>query len=70
VRRRPRHLYDPHWTLHAAPAQGYGRPGRGVAEPRARRKPQTGRDRRPKPRLSSSRRREGTRHHGGAADQR
>ena len=48
------HLYDPHWTLHAAAEQGYEGPG--VAWPApyraGRRRPQTGRTEAPKPRLS------------------
>jgi anthraniloyl-CoA monooxygenase len=48
------HLYDPHWTLHAAAEQGYEGPG--VAWPRpyraGSRRPQTGRVDAPKPRLS------------------
>ncbi|MFP3987373.1 bifunctional salicylyl-CoA 5-hydroxylase/oxidoreductase [Streptomyces sp. E11-3] len=46
------HLYDPHWTLHAAAEQGYT----GVDWPRpyqaGRRPPQTGRTDAPKPRLT------------------
>lgn len=48
------HLYDPHWTLHAAAEQGYEGPG--VAWPKpyraGSRRPQTGRTDAPKPRLS------------------
>ncbi|WP_234390407.1 bifunctional salicylyl-CoA 5-hydroxylase/oxidoreductase [Streptomyces sp. MMG1533] len=48
------HLYDPHWTLHAAAEQGYDGPG--VAWPTSyragSRRPQTGRTDAPKPRLS------------------
>ncbi|WP_079057823.1 bifunctional salicylyl-CoA 5-hydroxylase/oxidoreductase [Streptomyces cellostaticus] len=48
------HLYDPHWTLHAAAEQGYEGPG--VAWPvpyrAGSRRPQTGRTDAPKPRLS------------------
>ncbi|GAA2575924.1 bifunctional salicylyl-CoA 5-hydroxylase/oxidoreductase [Streptomyces roseoviolaceus] len=48
------HLYDPHWTLHAAAEQGYTGPG--VAWPApyraGSRRPQTGRTDAPKPRLS------------------
>jgi anthraniloyl-CoA monooxygenase len=48
------HLYDPHWTLHAAAEQGYDGPG--VAWPTpyraGSRRPQTGRTDAPKPRLS------------------
>ncbi|WP_329363343.1 bifunctional salicylyl-CoA 5-hydroxylase/oxidoreductase [Streptomyces sp. NBC_01483] len=48
------HLYDPHWTLHAAAEQGYE--GSGVAWPgpyrAGSRRPQTGRVDAPKPRLS------------------
>ncbi|MER6735164.1 bifunctional salicylyl-CoA 5-hydroxylase/oxidoreductase [Streptomyces puniciscabiei] len=50
------HLYDPHWTLHAAAEQGYEGPG--VAWPApyraGSRRPQTGRTDAPKPRLSLS----------------
>ncbi|MFH8774723.1 bifunctional salicylyl-CoA 5-hydroxylase/oxidoreductase [Streptomyces sp. NPDC017958] len=50
------HLYDPHWTLHAAAEQGYDGPG--VAWPApyraGSRRPQTGRTDAPKPRLSLS----------------
>ncbi|WP_078916420.1 bifunctional salicylyl-CoA 5-hydroxylase/oxidoreductase [Streptomyces viridochromogenes] len=48
------HLYDPHWTLHAAAEQGYEGPG--VAWPTpyraGSRRPQTGRTDAPKPRLT------------------
>ncbi|MFF0788907.1 bifunctional salicylyl-CoA 5-hydroxylase/oxidoreductase [Streptomyces spiralis] len=48
------HLYDPHWTLHAAAEQGYQGPG--VAWPApyraGSRRPQTGRADAPKPRLT------------------
>jgi anthraniloyl-CoA monooxygenase len=48
------HLYDPHWTLHAAAEQGYDGPG--VAWPApyraGSRRPQTGRTDAPKPRLT------------------
>ncbi|MEV6022042.1 bifunctional salicylyl-CoA 5-hydroxylase/oxidoreductase [Streptomyces sp. NPDC052036] len=48
------HLYDPHWTLHAAAEQGYSGPG--VAWPTpyraGSRRPQTGRTDAPKPRLA------------------
>ncbi|WP_327578722.1 bifunctional salicylyl-CoA 5-hydroxylase/oxidoreductase [Streptomyces sp. NBC_00145] len=48
------HLYDPHWTLHAAAEQGYAGPG--VAWPKpyeaGSRPPQTGRSDAPKPRLT------------------
>ncbi|MFF4353961.1 bifunctional salicylyl-CoA 5-hydroxylase/oxidoreductase [Streptomyces sp. NPDC001530] len=48
------HLYDPHWTLHAAAEQGYEGPG--VAWPMpyraGSRRPQTGRTDAPKPRLT------------------
>ncbi|MFF5016184.1 bifunctional salicylyl-CoA 5-hydroxylase/oxidoreductase [Streptomyces sp. NPDC001165] len=51
------HLYDPHWTLHAAAEQGYEGPG--VAWPApyraGSRRPQTGRTDAPKPRLTLSR---------------
>ncbi|GAA1894746.1 bifunctional salicylyl-CoA 5-hydroxylase/oxidoreductase [Streptomyces durmitorensis] len=47
------HLYDPHWTLHAAAEQGYAGPG--VSWPQqygaGSRRPQTGRTDAPKPRL-------------------
>lgn len=48
------HLYDPHWTLHAAAEQGYD--GSGVVWPdpyrAGSRQPQTGRTDAPKPRLT------------------
>ncbi|MFD5491673.1 bifunctional salicylyl-CoA 5-hydroxylase/oxidoreductase [Streptomyces sp. NPDC127091] len=48
------HLYDPHWTLHAAAEQGYE--GEGVAWPApylaGRRPPRTGRTEAPRPRLT------------------
>ncbi|MDQ8703603.1 bifunctional salicylyl-CoA 5-hydroxylase/oxidoreductase [Streptomyces sp. LHD-70] len=48
------HLYDPHWTLHAAAEQGYTGPGvQWPAQYRAgSRRPQTGRTDGPKPRLT------------------
>ena len=52
------HLYDPHWTLHAAAEQGYA--GAGAAWPlpwqAGARRPQTGRAEEPKPRLDLIRR--------------
>nr|WP_234317011.1 bifunctional salicylyl-CoA 5-hydroxylase/oxidoreductase [Streptomyces sp. NRRL WC-3744] len=50
------HLYDPHWTLHAAAEQGYEGPGaRWPAPYRAgSRRPHTGRTDAPRPRLSLS----------------
>ncbi|MFD9907649.1 bifunctional salicylyl-CoA 5-hydroxylase/oxidoreductase [Streptomyces sp. NPDC059063] len=52
------HLYDPHWTLHAAAEQEYAGPG--IAWPvqyrAGSRRPQTGRMDAPKPRLSLGRR--------------
>ncbi len=47
------HLYDPHWTLHAAAEQGYAGPGAGWPPPfqAGSRRPQTGRTDGPKPRL-------------------
>ncbi|WP_327352697.1 bifunctional salicylyl-CoA 5-hydroxylase/oxidoreductase [Streptomyces sp. NBC_01304] len=47
------HLYDPHWTLHAAAEQGYSGPGASWPEPyrAGSRRPQTGRTDGPKPRL-------------------
>ncbi|MEW1928623.1 bifunctional salicylyl-CoA 5-hydroxylase/oxidoreductase [Streptomyces sp. NPDC088360] len=51
------HLYDPHWTLHAAAEQGYAGPG--VSWPSqyraGSRPPQTGRTDAPKPRLTLGR---------------
>ncbi|WP_250399133.1 bifunctional salicylyl-CoA 5-hydroxylase/oxidoreductase [Streptomyces cellostaticus] len=48
------HLYDPHWTLHAAAEQGYEGPGVVWPEPylAGSRRPRTGRTDAPKPRLS------------------
>lgn len=48
------HLYDPHWTLHAAAEQGYAGPGAVWPAPyrAGSRRPQTGRTDAPKPRLS------------------
>ncbi|MGP3982883.1 bifunctional salicylyl-CoA 5-hydroxylase/oxidoreductase [Streptomyces sp. KR80] len=48
------HLYDPHWTLHAAAEQGYSGPGAPWPLPYAAgsRKPPTGRTDAPKPRLT------------------
>jgi anthraniloyl-CoA monooxygenase len=48
------HLYDPHWTLHAAAEQGYEGPGAVWPAPyrAGSRRPQTGRTDAPKPRLS------------------
>nr|WP_307788183.1 bifunctional salicylyl-CoA 5-hydroxylase/oxidoreductase [Streptomyces actinomycinicus] len=48
------HLYDPHWTLHAAAEQGYEGPGAGWPAPyrAGSRRPQTGRTDAPRPRLS------------------
>ncbi|MFJ8629262.1 bifunctional salicylyl-CoA 5-hydroxylase/oxidoreductase [Streptomyces sp. NPDC093568] len=48
------HLYDPHWTLHAAAEQGYDGPGVGWPAPyrAGSRRPQTGRTDGPKPRLT------------------
>ncbi|GAA3056973.1 bifunctional salicylyl-CoA 5-hydroxylase/oxidoreductase [Streptomyces glomeratus] len=50
------HLYDPHWTLHAAAEQGYGGPGAVWPAPyrAGSRRPQTGRTDAPKPRLAFS----------------
>ncbi len=47
------HLYDPHWTLHAAAEQGYTGPGVEWPMPyrAGSRRPQTGRTDAPKPRL-------------------
>ncbi len=47
------HLYDPSWTLHAAVEQDYDGPGAPWPQPwrAGRRKPQTGRDDGPRPRL-------------------
>jgi anthraniloyl-CoA monooxygenase len=51
------HLYDPHWTLHAAAEQGYSGPGAVWPEPyqAGSRRPQTGRTDAPKPRLTLGR---------------
>ncbi|OIJ94355.1 oxidoreductase [Streptomyces sp. MUSC 14] len=51
------HLYDPHWTLHAAAEQGYEGPGVGWPAPyrAGSRRPQTGRTDAPKPRLTLGR---------------
>ncbi|MEU0411526.1 bifunctional salicylyl-CoA 5-hydroxylase/oxidoreductase [Streptomyces griseorubiginosus] len=48
------HLYDPHWTLHAAAEQGYEGPGAVWPDPyrAGSRRPQTGRTDAPKPRLN------------------
>jgi len=48
------HLYDPHWTLHAAAEQGYAGPGVSWPAPyrAGSRRPQTGRTDAPKPRLT------------------
>ncbi|WP_324785305.1 bifunctional salicylyl-CoA 5-hydroxylase/oxidoreductase [Streptomyces sp. H51] len=48
------HLYDPHWTLHAAAEQGYDGPGAAWPAPyrAGSRRPQTGRTDAPKPRLT------------------
>ncbi|WP_437095333.1 bifunctional salicylyl-CoA 5-hydroxylase/oxidoreductase [Streptomyces sp. enrichment culture] len=48
------HLYDPHWTLHAAAEQGYTGPGADWPAPyrAGSRPPQTGRTDAPRPRLS------------------
>jgi anthraniloyl-CoA monooxygenase len=48
------HLYDPHWTLHAAAEQGYTGPAAVWPAPyrAGSRRPQTGRTDAPKPRLS------------------
>jgi anthraniloyl-CoA monooxygenase len=59
------HLYDPHWTLHAAAEQGYTGPGATWPKPFAAgsRRPQTGRTDGPRPRLDLVRgERSGTRH--------
>ncbi|MEU3839678.1 bifunctional salicylyl-CoA 5-hydroxylase/oxidoreductase [Streptomyces sp. NPDC028635] len=50
------HLYDPHWTLHAAAEQGYTGPGAVWPAPyrAGSRRPQTGRTDAPKPRLALS----------------
>ncbi|MFE0104699.1 bifunctional salicylyl-CoA 5-hydroxylase/oxidoreductase [Streptomyces sp. NPDC059009] len=51
------HLYDPHWTLHAAAEQGYSGPGASWPAPyrAGSRRPQTGRTDGPKPRLTLGR---------------
>ncbi|NUS22842.1 MAG: bifunctional salicylyl-CoA 5-hydroxylase/oxidoreductase [Streptomyces sp.] len=48
------HLYDPHWTLHAAAEQGYDGPGVTWPAPyrAGSRRPRTGRTDAPKPRLT------------------
>lgn len=48
------HLYDPHWTLHAAAEQGYAGPGAPWPPPyrAGSRKPPTGRTEAPRPRLT------------------
>ncbi|MCF3963273.1 oxidoreductase [Streptomyces fuscigenes] len=48
------HLYDPHWTLHAAAEQGYAGPGAPWPAPyrAGSRRPPGGRESEPKPRLS------------------
>ncbi|MFJ6392032.1 bifunctional salicylyl-CoA 5-hydroxylase/oxidoreductase [Streptomyces sp. NPDC091972] len=48
------HLYDPHWTLHAAAEQGYDGPGAVWPDPyrAGSRRPQTGRTDAPRPRLT------------------
>ncbi|MER6633543.1 bifunctional salicylyl-CoA 5-hydroxylase/oxidoreductase [Streptomyces sp. NPDC000987] len=48
------HLYDPHWTLHAAAEQGYDGPGAAWPAPyrAGSRRPRTGRTDAPKPRLT------------------
>nr|WP_189935801.1 bifunctional salicylyl-CoA 5-hydroxylase/oxidoreductase [Streptomyces sulfonofaciens] len=48
------HLYDPHWTLHAAAEQGYTGPGAAWPVPylAGSRRPPTGRTDAPKPRLT------------------
>ncbi|WP_418959617.1 bifunctional salicylyl-CoA 5-hydroxylase/oxidoreductase [Streptomyces tritici] len=48
------HLYDPHWTLHAAAEQGYAGPAAPWPDPyrAGSRRPPTGRTDAPKPRLS------------------
>ncbi|QYX77007.1 bifunctional salicylyl-CoA 5-hydroxylase/oxidoreductase [Streptomyces akebiae] len=50
------HLYDPHWTLHAAAEQGYEGPGAPWPAPyrAGSRRPATGRTDAPKPRLTLS----------------
>jgi anthraniloyl-CoA monooxygenase len=59
------HLYDPHWTLHAAAEQEYSGPGVTWPDPfrAGSRRPQTGRSEGPRPRLELVRHGEpGTRH--------
>jgi anthraniloyl-CoA monooxygenase len=59
------HLYDPHWTLHAAADQEYRGPGADwpVQYHAGRRKPPTGRTDGPRPRLTLIREPDpGTRH--------
>jgi anthraniloyl-CoA monooxygenase len=59
------HLYDPHWTLHAAEDQGYHGPGTAWPAPylAGSRKPPAGRTDGPRPRLSLLRQPDaGTRH--------
>jgi anthraniloyl-CoA monooxygenase len=59
------HLYDPHWTLHAAAEQAYPGPAAPWPKPFAagRRRPQTGRTDGPRPRLDLVRKgTSGTRH--------
>ena len=55
------HLYDPHWTLHAAAEQGYSGPAAPWPAPFAAgsRRPQTGRTDGPRPRLELVRRPDG-----------
>ncbi|MFF8725846.1 bifunctional salicylyl-CoA 5-hydroxylase/oxidoreductase [Streptomyces sp. NPDC015171] len=50
------HLYDPHWTLHAAAEQGYSGPGAHWPAPyrAGSRRPRTGRTDAPRPRLTLS----------------
>ncbi|EPJ37290.1 hypothetical protein STAFG_5644 [Streptomyces afghaniensis 772] len=57
MRPGPPHLYDPHWTLHAAAEQGYTGPGAVWPAPyrAGSRRPQTGRTDAPKPRLTLGR---------------
>ncbi|MEU4659769.1 bifunctional salicylyl-CoA 5-hydroxylase/oxidoreductase [Streptomyces sp. NPDC023723] len=51
------HLYDPHWTLHAAAEQGYAGPGADWPAPyrAGSRRPPTGRTDAPRPRLTLGR---------------
>ncbi|MEV4619130.1 bifunctional salicylyl-CoA 5-hydroxylase/oxidoreductase [Asanoa sp. NPDC049573] len=59
------HLYDPHWTLHAAAEQGYAGPGAQWPQPwqAGSRRPRSGRTDGPRPRLDLIRAGEpGTRH--------